>query len=141
MKKNILLVAAMLLTLPFCHAQKLTTQKAIIGIGTFSGPNQEYADLLRSRAFEDMPSCRVNTVDYVQMKAQGDEAMVDYILDVTLGNMTFTQTDGTMTKGKVWRAKTSYQLTLTDAYTGEVVAKDQGEGSWTATEKEDAAKG
>lgn len=141
MKKTILLVAVMLLTLQFCHAQKLTTQKSIIGIGTFSGPNQEYADLLRSRAFEDMPSCRVNTVDYNQMKAQGDEAMVDYILDVTLGTMTFSQVDATLSKGKAWRAKTSYQLTLSDAYTGDVVSKGQGEGSWTAAEKEDAAKG
>lgn len=140
MKKTFSLFVIALLAISFCQAQ-YTTQKVLVAIGSFTGSNSANVETFRSHVLAAMPACRVNSADYEALKAKGEEASADYIVEGSLGEMTFSKRENKITGRVEDYAVVKYNLYMKDAMTGNQVSSESGESSWYAKTQEEAAQG
>lgn len=113
MKKSVLMLVCTLIGAQLCFAQ-YTKDKVTVAIGELVGP---YAETMRASAMGMMPLCRVNAVDIYNCNME----LVDYIITGTVGEATVEPATSVLL-GNYWSTKITYNLVMTDAKTGKIVA-------------------
>ena len=113
MKKVFAFALCALMGMQVCNAQ-YTKEKVTVAVGEFTGKN---AEAMRSAALTAMPTCRVNAVDLKNV----DKSKVDYIITGRIADPTTEKKTGTLT-GDYWATTVNFNLQITDARTGKVVA-------------------
>lgn len=130
MKKVFTFALLALMGMSICYAQ-YTKEKVTVAVGEFTGKN---AAAMRSAALTAMPTCRVNAVDLNNV----DKDKVDYIITGRIADPTTEKKTSTLT-GDYWATTVNFNLQITDARTGKVMATRDASSIGTDNGSKDAS--
>ena len=119
---------------------KSVEHKAVVAIGNFTG---NHAPEMRNACIGAMPTCRVNVVDWNQVKDTEAAASVDYIVTGNVDNIACEKKEGTVpvlnTKYTYYLSKVTFSLVMKDAHTEKVVATRNSYGTGSDNDSRDKA--
>lgn len=113
-------------------------RKAVVAVGDFTG---SHAKEMRAACIAAMPNCRVNVVDWDNVKNTDAAADVDFIVTGSVGDVAAENKTGkrlfTGESYTYYSTKVTFSLVMTDARSGKVVAT---RNSFSTSSNEDRQK-